>query len=976
MSPRDAGVAVAAALRSAHHDEESLAGGAAEPRAATEYTAIAQAIFDELGDLTRSAPEALAVIKARLGAVLMPPPAAGGGDELDVLRAIINQRDVSIDTLTAQLEHARREAAESAERLLKANAQVKYKRNQVQDGLDKQAEAVEAAATPTAGGSAEAGAGTGAPSAKSAGVQLTGTLMRKYKEELRHANLRIDELEAMLAETQDRMAAQVKALQGQLASRDMAARNGSGSTAEVLIMEDSGRRSPRPPPTPRLSRGGTTTILSRGGSRAKSTYLVDDRLKTPLLGQSSPPKTPAPLDLALANNHSGRFSPQGTHIDEGDEAGARGAGLRRFSRESREGEGSGRHGLSNTTEKRRSGVGVGGVGGGGIDGVITRGGTAGSGGSGHSYGGGGGIAGGEKRRSGVGIGGGERRRSGAAGGGRGGTAGSDHAASGPNFGQRQSHAPGKLNFGALTLDMSKSKPMSITFLFRITAQMLSTKLVADEKAQLGGKMPLSMTDYVSLQMVSVYGAGAMAVRYLQEMVVGLLKYRPDHPRLGLFCTTLNLVEDESELCEAPPIIAFTHELIRTLLQFMEREKMTTGVTSVAFFQNYANINAMFVPIEYVAAAIQHITETDEPLRNSLFQFLKEFSDKSLHPDEKTCVAVCKSQASSRPLRRKACVVSPKSEGGFVDLDELLKEITLAYKEIFDRRVSTVFKAFIKYDEDGDGDLSKAEFRALVLDLSRGALKPTQMDNMYDSLKAIGDGKIKPYELHQMLYVMTSKQKAELMAPSRLDITDDEIDHEAQIAKLAYDWESVRNAMSVEPDVERMTHFRMPSTLGMIIKVQSAFRGLITRTKQQAKVDEPAAAAEAAAAASVSWEPEASSPKPMPPKPRPLMGAASSYNLLHPQQAEVSSRGSPSKRLPTANVACQAMLLQVQRCRYCRRIQYEDADAAVVIQAAARRRGAKAAVRERRKNAQQRTQQHGDKPQLKMSSTATIVNIQL
>ena len=987
MSPRDAGVVLAAALRSAHHDEDSLAGNATQPRSSGEYTAIAQAVFDELGDLTRSAPEALAVMKARLGAVLMAPPAAGGGDELDVLRAIINQRDVTIDTLTAQLEHARREAAESAERLLKANAQVKYKRNQVQDGLDKQAEAVEAAASPAASGG-ETGTGTGAPSAKSAGVQLTGTLMRKYKEELRHANMRIDELEAMLAESQDRMAAQVKALQGQLASRDMAARNGSGSTAEVLIMEDSGRRSPRPPPTPRLSRGGTATLLSRGNSRAKSTYVVDDRLKTPLLGNLSPPKTPRdqPLDLALADrNLSGRFSPQETHL-EGDEAGATGAGPRRLSREN---EGSSRLSLGGV-DKRRS---IGGGGGGG-DGGVARGGTAGSGGSGASYGGGG-IAGGDKRRSGVGINGGERRRSGAGvaaggGGGRLGTAGSggdDNAASGPNFNHTHHHAPGKLNFGALTLDMSKSKPMSITFLFRITAQMLSTKLVADEKAQLAGKMPLSMTDYVSLQMVSVYGAGAMAVRYLQEMVVGLLKYRPDHPRLGLFCTTLNLVEDESELCEAPPIIAFTHELIRTLLQFMEREKMTTGVTSVAFFQNYSNINAMFVPIEYVAAAIQHITETDEPLRDSLFQFLKDFSDRALHADEKTCVAVCKSQASSRPLRRKACVVSPKSEGGFVDLDQLLKEITIAYKEVFDRRVGTVFKAFVKYDEDGDGDLSKAEFRALVLDLSRGTLKPTQMDNMYESLKAIGDGKIKPYELHQMLYVMTSKQKAELMAPSKLDITDDDIDHEAQIAKLAYDWESVRNAMSVEPDVERMTHFKMPSTLGMIIKVQSAFRGLLTRTKQQAIAEEPAAAAEAAAAASVSWERDSSSPKPMPPKPRPLMGAATSYNLLNPQVS--SPNGRTASYLPTANVACQAMLLRVQRCRYCHRVQYEDDDAAVVIQAAARRRRAKAAVRARRNDQQQQhTEQHGNnaqlqmpstvdnKPQLKMSSTATVVNIQL
>jgi hypothetical protein len=85
----------------------------------------------------------------------------------------------------------------------------------------------------------------------------------------------------------------------------------------------------------------------------------------------------------------------------------------------------------------------------------------------------------------------------------------------PHFNHRKAASHQSLSFGSLTIDLSKTQPMSITFLFRTISQLVQCKLEADERALLSGKLPLSMTDYVCLQMISLYGAGKMAARYLQ-----------------------------------------------------------------------------------------------------------------------------------------------------------------------------------------------------------------------------------------------------------------------------------------------------------------------------------------------------------------------------------------------------------------------------------------------------------------------------
>ena len=85
----------------------------------------------------------------------------------------------------------------------------------------------------------------------------------------------------------------------------------------------------------------------------------------------------------------------------------------------------------------------------------------------------------------------------------------------PNFNHRKAATRQALSFGSLTIDLSKTQPMSVTFLFRTISQLVQCKLEADERALLSGKLPLSMTDYVCLQMISLYGAGKMAARYLQ-----------------------------------------------------------------------------------------------------------------------------------------------------------------------------------------------------------------------------------------------------------------------------------------------------------------------------------------------------------------------------------------------------------------------------------------------------------------------------
>lgn len=140
-------------------------------------------------------------------------------------------------------------------------------------------------------------------------------------------------------------------------------------------------------------------------------------------------------------------------------------------------------------------------------------------------------------------------------------------------------------------------------------------------------------------------------------------------------------------------------------------------------------------------------------------------------------------------------------------------------------------SYRRFDANGDGFLSLDEFGRMLGAMSSSELSSAQVEQMYNSLMALGDGTIKPEDLQQMLYLTTERRRAEAAQQSGLDIIED--DHEAHLARLARTWESVRHAVSLEQDVERWSHYSSPECLMLIIKIQARFRGLVLRARKAA-----------------------------------------------------------------------------------------------------------------------------------------------
>ena len=133
--------------------------------------------------------------------------------------------------------------------------------------------------------------------------------------------------------------------------------------------------------------------------------------------------------------------------------------------------------------------------------------------------------------------------------------------------------------GSVVMRLDGSKPMSTTFLFRLISNLVSAKVVADEKALMNGGVPIAFPEFISFQMVAFYGVKSLATRYLQEMYVGLDRKRAHHPRLALFARALQVFEGDVLTTEA---FSLTLQYLAVLLMLMELEKLVTKATDFNF----------------------------------------------------------------------------------------------------------------------------------------------------------------------------------------------------------------------------------------------------------------------------------------------------------------------------------------------------------------------------------------------------------
>jgi len=762
-------------------------------RSREEHLALAHGIFDELDELTRSAPELLEVIRMRLSQqLLMPPGAPGSGtdgmaDSTDEFwRAQVVQRDGTITTLSSQLDALQRSYKSLQEAMRRSDAAAAAARKQLQGALASGEEAALAAAEGTYGSDVDGGGiDTAHGGAGFGSNKIMAMLMRKYKDELGSAHARIDELEAMLASLESRGQEEMAALRRELSMRDaMIARHQADlhsarqqldayrqrAAALEATMRENGVAVKEfvPPSLPALTAPIADSTYDEAGENA------DAGIRAGLLRRSS----------TCGLGASGRLS------FTGGTTGGAASGLHG----SAEGSAESVCAANNTAAA-------------GLEDVV-------------------GAKGGSFRMSKT------ARRSSLH------TVGAPTASNSPHFNNRQAVQHKMLNFGSLTLDLENSKPMSITFLFRTISQLMASKLVADERAILAGKMPLSMPDFVSFQMISLYGAGKIAAKYVQEMVVGLKQYRKEHPRIALFARLLSIFDGESV---DTPVLIFLCNILVKLLQLLETDKKVTSVTSLSFFKRYDEVSLLFVPVEYVARALELSAEGDASLQTILFDFLRDFAEAgNLFADEAACMHHCKVDCAEKRMQRRCALIAPRVEGGFVNLDQMLLSLSSRYGLVWESRKAKTLQVFRKFDFNGDGVLSMSEFTRMLTALSSSTLTRAQLEQMYNTLMGLGDGQIKPEDLQQILYVMTARQKAEVARQSGLEFTEaDTIDHDFNLAKLTRTWESMRNTVSLENDPERWAYYNSPPVISLIIQIQAGCRRLLVTTrKRAAEIEEP------------------------------------------------------------------------------------------------------------------------------------------
>jgi len=328
-----------------------------------------------------------------------------------------------------------------------------------------------------------------------------------------------------------------------------------------------------------------------------------------------------------------------------------------------------------------------------------------------------------------------------------------------------------------------------------------------------------MAEFLSAQMIALYGMKQLAERYLQEMYSGLLKFRKKSLRMMLFSAELALFNDNAlEL----PVQTLALSCLKNILALMERERTITRLHKGVFFQRYTEINELFVPCEYLYRGAElALASHGDKLRDSMVEWTKGELRKIVLPTEEACFA----KAKANELSRKCTVIGGMVDGGFGSLDQFLLDWAKHHRQVHADEQARFLGLFKKYDADLDGNLSIGEFGSLLDDICP-ALTTLQIENMFSSLMAIGEGKIQAEHLSSMVTQMDHRRQAERMGGPTEGLEEGGVS-EAEMMRMTRAWDAVRVAAD-SMDPARLLHFEQAGPI--IVKVQAHWRAQLTRAR--------------------------------------------------------------------------------------------------------------------------------------------------
>ena len=773
-SPESAAEAVAMALK------VQLPGGVAlDASELTEISArrraLVVALFKAIGEpLEAMAPELHAVMSSLI-APAMPIAPPSGEDPAAFYAAQIANLNAQLATKARELTNLAGDNDSLAARLKKADGEIARLRKQLESALAGAGDVAEAAVlgleNSSGAGDGSGGGGavqdlapigldpeaTAAARKAAAGMKVTATLMRTYKAELKLANAKIAELEAMLRDAEAKHSAELASLRGQLADRDSQLASARSELASVqselknFVCKVCGGKG--------VSGGGRGVS---GGGRGVSG------------GDRGGPSHQTDAGGRYDDDHS--YTGGDSHPVED----SRGAGGGKA--ESKKG-------------SRNPSPPPGKKGAGGRPPVNDPG-------------------GGNRRRASVAAPPARDR-------------GDDSGTHGnaPKLGERQTTMREGVPLGSCVLDAG-AKPMSTTFLFRLISNLISSKLVADEKILLAGRQPLVFPDYVSYQMITFYGVKKFATRYLQEMYVGLVKKRTHHPRLALFARALQVFPEEP--CKALLSDAFvlTTTFMRSLLALMESEKAITKTTSIGFFAAYAQMCTIYVPTDYVLRTVEIAHRGDAKVATEkVYEFVVSFINAEMGGGLGSTMACNIHASKTYEYTKRATIFSPDApeNGAFVDVDLFFAKLAGFYEDLLTGNQRRLDAVFAQFDVDGDGHIDFNEFKKMLAalhDLEAHPMTEEEIRRMYDALNVQGDGVIAHEDLMDMLTLLNTKKMAQEMVPTQLELQEQTPEQSfEQLKELTAGWDGVRaSASATDPDEE--TERWYVKNISSIIKIQT------------------------------------------------------------------------------------------------------------------------------------------------------------
>ena len=221
---------------------------------------------------------------------------------------------------------------------------------------------------------------------------------------------------------------------------------------------------------------------------------------------------------------------------------------------------------------------------------------------------------------------------------------------------------------------------------------------------------------------------------------GLRAHHAKSARVGFFAAATGLLLDEPS---ASSSLGF--ELVASLLDatvyLMEEESSRTRTNRRAFWARFAELNALYLPLDYLQRGLQRAIESQHADVRAILPARVDAAVPVLNDK-----AACAADAARLMKGARVVVLAEKAGGPFVSFDAYVGAVAAAHAEWAEGELLKMGSLFKKFDVDGDGVFSLSEFAAL-LDEAKAGLDRQKVEALYRSL----DGAVDPAALFRALH---------------------------------------------------------------------------------------------------------------------------------------------------------------------------------------------------------------------------------